>query len=169
MTPITDVHKRLLLGLGCENNRRLARSYLVKVLTSPQASDELKSTVHALLINWYISASRKEVHDRYMFAAAHHANLAVRLGQRIVASELPASGQVLSFAKNTLEPFSRNHPEVALFYKDVWRAINLRAAHIAGATTKLEQKRFRNPLRYRCALVGCGVEADKGKMLSQCK
>lgn len=104
-----------------------------------------------------------------MFAAAHHANLAVRLGRRIVASELPASGQVLSFAKNTLEPFSRNHPEVPLFYKDVWRAINLRAAHIAGATTKLEQKRFRNPLRYRCALVGCGVEADKGNMLSQCK
>jgi hypothetical protein len=104
-----------------------------------------------------------------MFAAAHHANLAVRLGQRIVASELPASGEVLFFVKNTLEPFSRNHPEVPLFYKDVWKAFKLRAAHIAGATTKLEQKRFRNPLRYRCALVGCGVEADKGKMLSQCK
>ena len=31
----------------------------------------------------------------------------------------------------------------------------------------LQLKRLKNPRRYRCAAVGCGVEADSGKMLSR--
>jgi hypothetical protein len=30
-------------------------------------------------------------------------------------------------------------------------------------------KRMKNPNRYRCANVGCGIIADKGKMLPKCK
>ena len=39
---------------------------------------------------------------------------------------------------------------------------------VEGEKEKMQLKRLKNPRRYRCAAVGCGVEADSEKMLSQC-
>ena len=61
-------------------------------------------------------------------------------------------------------------PELYLFYKDaqdVYEARNTR--QVEGEKEKMQLKRLKNLRRYRCAAVGCGVEADSGKMLSRCR
>ena len=45
-------------------------------------------------------------------------------------------------------------------YEDISR-------QVAEEREKMQAKRLKNPQRYWCAAVGCGVEADSGKMLSR--
>lgn len=61
------------------------------------------------------------------------------------------------------------HPELYLFFKDGVVAMNERKKQVERGRKKMQEKRIKTPNRYRCAAVGCGVEADSGKMLSQCQ
>jgi hypothetical protein len=53
-------------------------------------------------------------------------------------------------------------------YKAVWAALETRTKQTEKAQAKAEVKRAKNANRYRCANVGCSVQADMGKMLAQC-
>jgi len=61
------------------------------------------------------------------------------------------------------------HPELYVFFKDAIKAMNERTKQVESGRKKMQQKRMKKPNRYRCAAVGCGVEADARKMLSQCQ
>ena len=160
---------RLLVGLGCEYDRTLARAYIIKALSSTRASDELKCAAHGTLINWYMSADEKTLPTRYLFTASHHANIAASLCRRVSPPGAPASPAVLWFMSRVFEPHSHNVPELMYFFKDAWRAWEDRTAQMAAGREKMEEKRLKYPNRYRCAAVGCGIEADTGKMLQKCK
>ena len=67
------------------------------------------------------------------------------------------------------EPLSLKNPELYLFFKDGVAAMNERKKQVESGRKKMQQKRMKTPNRYRCAAVGCGVEADSGKMLSKCQ
>lgn len=43
-----------------------------------------------------------------------------------------------------------------------------RKRQVEGEMGKMDEKRVRRPSRYRCATVGCEVEADMGRMLLRC-
>ena len=64
---------------------------------------------------------------------------------------------------------AKDAPELYLFYKDAQDVYESRNRQVEGEREKMQLKRLKNPRRYRCAAVGCGVEADSGKMLSRCK
>jgi hypothetical protein len=70
--------------------------------------------------------------------------------------------------KTTLDPYSENAPEVCLLWKECWKAWVDRKRQVEGEKGKMDEKRVRKPHRYRCAAVGCEIEADKGRMLLQC-
>ena len=63
----------------------------------------------------------------------------------------------------------KDAPELYLFYKGAQDLYDARNRHVKGEREKMQLKRLKNPRRYRCAAVGCGVEADSGKMLSRCR
>ena len=67
--------------------------------------------------------------------------------------------------KTTLEPHAENAPEVCLFWKKCWKAWKDRKRQVEGEMGKMNEKRVRRPKRYRCAAVGCEIEADKGRTL----
>lgn len=157
------------MGLGCEYDRTLARKYLIKVLSSSNASDELKCTAHGTLIDWYVSASHVELRSRYVFAACHHANIAASLCRRVSPKGAPASPAVLWFMSRVFNHVSKSAPELYYFFKDAQRAFEDRHAQLAREEEKMEVRRLKNPNRYRCANVGCVIEADTGKMLSRCE
>lgn len=164
-----DYGVRLSLGLGCTRNRTKSRVYLIKAILSPTASDETKATAHGALLNWYVSSSKSDFRSRYLFAACHHANIAARLCRKINNSlKTPASPAVLWFMKHIFERMAKGAPEMYLFYKDAQDVYEARNRQIEGQKEKMPLKRLKNPMRYRCAAVGCGVEADSGKMLSRC-
>jgi hypothetical protein len=81
---------------------------------------------------------------------------------------MPASPAVLWLMKTTLEPHSVNAPEVCLFWKECWKAWEDRKRQVEGEKGKMDEKRVKRPNRYRCAAVGCEIEADKGRMLLRC-
>jgi hypothetical protein len=125
---------------------------------------------HGTLIEWCIFSTRFNLRSRYLFAASHHANLSARLSRRITPNAaLPASSAVLWFMNTFFEPLSMKHPELYLFFKDGVVAMNERKKQVERGRKKMQEKRIKTPNRYRCAAVGCGVEADSGKMLSQCQ
>jgi len=154
------------VGLGCKYDRTLARHYLIKVLLSPNASDELKCTAHSSLIDWYVSAETT-IRSRYLFTAGHHANIAASLSRR-VSPGVAAPPAVLWFMSQVFDRFSGMIPELYFFFKDAQRAMEERNAEIAHEKEVMEVKRLKNPKRYRCANVGCVIEANTGKMLSRC-
>jgi len=157
-----DYALRLEIGYSVTQDRRLSRVYLIKALSSPSATDATKSMAHALLIDWYVEASSNSIRARYIHAAAHHANQSVELSP---PGPCPA---VLFFAFKVFEPLSEKDLELCVQYKAVWRALEKRKEEIDREKGKTEQKRVKKPNRYRCANVGCEVQADTGKMLAQC-
>jgi hypothetical protein len=152
---------RLQFGFKCPPSRRLSRVYLLKALSSSSATSVHKSMAHALLIDWYTAGD--DLRKRYLHGAAYHANQAVQL----------ASGQacpaVLFFGARILEPNSYKALEFCVQYKAVWAALDARQKEMEKEQSKAEEKRMKRANRYRCANVGCSVQADTGKMLSQCE
>jgi hypothetical protein len=118
---------------------------------------------HALLIEWFTKASTGDFRKRYLHAAAHHATQAVELAE---GNGCPA---VLFFGARILEPMSHTALELCLQYKPVWKALENRKKQMEKEHGAAEEKRAKRANRYRCANVGCGVQADTGKMLSQCE
>jgi hypothetical protein len=168
--PLTSSFSRLYFGIICTRDRPLARSYVVKAITSPDASDELIVIGHGILVEWCIFSTRFNLRYRYIFSASHHANLSARLSRRITPNAaLPAPSAVLWFMNTFFEPLSLKNPELYLFFKDGVAAMNERKKQVESGRKKMQQKRMKTPNRYRCAAVGCGVEADSGKMLSKCQ
>ncbi|KAF8898244.1 hypothetical protein CPB84DRAFT_1780696 [Gymnopilus junonius] len=163
-----DYGLRLLIGLGCKAQRTLARDYLIKALSAPDASDELKATAHGVLIDWYVSSCCHDFRSRYMFAASHHANLAARYCKLVSPKNVHASPAVLFFMSRVFETQAKAHMELNYWFKDAIAAYEFRNAQYASGKQKMEQKRLKNPNRYRCAAIGCGIEADSGSMLSKC-
>jgi len=163
-----DYGIRILVGLAGKYDRTLARNYLIKALSSPNASDELKCTAHSSLIDWYVFGA-ETLPQRYLFTASHHANIAASLSRRIPSNggvSVPPS--VLWFMSRVFSPFSGTVPELCYFFKDAQKAMDDRDAEITREKKKTEVKRLKNPKRYRCAAVGCVIEADAGKMLMRC-
>ena len=171
-----DYGMRLYVGLGCKRNRTLARYYVVKAITSPDASDELQAAAHSFLLNWCVHSSKDDFRKRYLYAATHHANMATVLCRASYAAQppgasemMPSTPAVLSFMRDVFLRMVSEAPDLALFCKDGRRAADERLKQVAAGQEKLQAKKLKAPLKYRCAAVGCGVEADKGKMLAQCK
>ncbi|KIM75569.1 hypothetical protein PILCRDRAFT_98888 [Piloderma croceum F 1598] len=139
----------LQFGINCTKSHSLSHLYLLKALSIPTSSCSTKSACHALLIKWYTKASNI-IRSCYLHAAAHHANLSIKLspGQVLCAA-------VLWFGYKTLELLSHTVVEPCVQYKTEEQA-------------KAEVKRAKRANRYRCANVGCSVQADMGRMLAQC-
>ena len=53
-------------------------------------------------------------------------------------------------------------------YKAVWTAPETRNRRMEEEPAKAEVKRAKRADRYRCANVGCSIQADTGRMLAQC-
>ena len=64
---------------------------------------------------------------------------------------------------------AKDAPELYLFYKDAQDVYEARNRQVEGEKEKMQLKRLKNPRRYRCAGVGCGVEPNSGKMWSRCR
>jgi hypothetical protein len=141
----------------------------------------MKSIAHSLLIDWSVNSNdsipidTKErliryvkgiqgnsIPARYLHAAAHSADEAVRL-----ASGVP-SPAVLFFALYVLEKQASQAVELRFQYKHVWKAKHMRDLEIAEANNKAALKRMKQPNRYMCANVDCSVLSNSGRMLSQC-
>ncbi|KAJ7143767.1 hypothetical protein C8R44DRAFT_864801 [Mycena epipterygia] len=137
---------RLQFGIQCTPSRALCRQYLIKVITNDRADDVMKSVAHSLLIDWYVQGVFEDnsAPARYVHAAAHSADEAVRLASGI------SSPSVLFFALHRLETHANT-------------AVELRAQY-----THATQKRMKQPNRYMCANVGCPVASDSGHMLRRC-
>lgn len=131
--------------------------------------DGLKSTAHALLINWYMSSLDGELRSRYLFAACHHANEAARLGRGVSPAGASASAAVLFFMFYQFDKLADTVPELSYWYKDALRALTERKKKVEQGQKKVLQRRMQQPNRYRCAAVGCGIQADKGSKLQRCK
>jgi len=157
-----DYALRLQFGINCTKSRSLSRLYLLKALSIPTSSCSTKSACHALLIEWHTETSNT-IRSRYLHAAAHHANLSVELSP----GRVPCAA-VLWFAKKTLEPLSHQAMELCVQYKAVWAALETRNKQMEEEQATAEVKRAKRANRYRCANVGCSVQADTGKMLAQC-
>ncbi|KAJ7645845.1 hypothetical protein B0H17DRAFT_1148281 [Mycena rosella] len=154
---------RLQFGIQCTPSRALAREYLVKVILNETASNAMKSIAHSLLIDWYVTAfGGRAMPSRYLHAAAHSADEAVRLASGA------SSPSVLFFAFYVLEKQAGQVVELYAQYKHVWKAADKRKAEVAAADSKATLKRMKQPNRYMCANVGCSVSSDSGHMLSQC-
>lgn len=135
---------------------------MVSVITSDTASNLDKARAHGLLIDWHISVSAESIYARYLHAAAHHANESVRLAGK-------AFSAVLWFASKTLEPLSERALDLCVQYSDVWDAYKKRNEEIDRDTAQAEKKKAKKSNRYVCAAVDCLIQADKGKLLSQCR
>ena len=64
---------------------------------------------------------------------------------------------------------AKDAPEFYLLYKDAQNVYEAKNRQVEEGRKKMQLKRLKNPRRYRCAAVECGVEADSGKMLSRCR
>ncbi|KAJ6597283.1 hypothetical protein DFH09DRAFT_904206 [Mycena vulgaris] len=155
---------RLQYGIQCTPSRSLCRQYLIKVILNRKATDAMKSIAHSLLIDWYMKAFQDSTPIRYLHAAAHSADEAVRLASGV------ASPAVLFFAFYTLEKHASEGQIFELWtqYKHVWKAKHKREEDVAKADNKATLKRMKQPNRYMCANVNCSVSSNSGHMLSKC-
>lgn len=121
-----------------------------------------------MLINWYI-LGREQLRPRYLFAAAYHADEAIRLasGSKTVCSASPSA---LYFRQKIIGPMSEDLQFAELWYHFKWiaKAHKEREVYMNLKKQAAEKKMMSKPNRYRCANAGCGIQADTGKMLSQC-
>ncbi|KIK71457.1 hypothetical protein GYMLUDRAFT_149645 [Collybiopsis luxurians FD-317 M1] len=164
-----DAALRLKYGIKCTQDRILSRQYLIKAALDKKASPQTRSMAHSMLIFWYIAGHTGDVRARYMFAASYHADEAIRL----VSENTPvvlASPNVLCFASRNFEPLTSalQVPELLVHFKWVVKATDQRTLYMKLEQQAAEKKMMKRPNRYRCANVGCGIESDTGKMLSQC-
>lgn len=164
-----DYGLRLYIGLECKYDRAGAREYLVKAVLSPTATDAVRAAAHGLLIGWCVDASKHQIRSRYMLMASHHADQAALFCRRASPRGAHASACVLMFMRSVFERLAPTMPQLWLLYKNAMRAYDEREEQIKGGIGKMQQKRLQHPLRYRCAAVGCSIQADTGKMLRQCK
>ena len=163
-----DYGLRLLIGLQCTRDRTLAREYLVKAILAPNASDTIKTTAHGILIRWCLDAATDCIRSRYMLMASHHADQAALFSRRAAPKGI-APASVLVFMQNNFERFAERMPQLWLLFKNAMRAHDEREKQMQDGIEKMQEKRLEQPLRYRCAAVGCGIQADTGKMLQRCK
>jgi hypothetical protein len=110
-----------------------------------------------------MNASDDDPRVRYVHAAAHHANQAAEL------SPGQPSPAVLWFASRSLESISRDAPQFVVQYKALWDALEEREIYMEKEQETAELKRMKKFNRYSCANMGCEIQADTGKMLSQCE
>ncbi|KIY47472.1 hypothetical protein FISHEDRAFT_45299 [Fistulina hepatica ATCC 64428] len=163
-----DCGMRFLFGYRCSVDRCQARRYLMKVVVSNCASDELKSTAHSVLVQWYLDSSRCE-RQRYIFAACHHAEQALTFARKVTPAGVEcAAPAVLMFLTGVYQRFAPQVPALILLYKLSQEALDGRLAEINDDQAKMETKRAKQPNRYRCANPGCPIMADHGRMLSKC-
>ncbi|KAL1742868.1 hypothetical protein HDZ31DRAFT_42306 [Schizophyllum fasciatum] len=165
-----DYAMRYICGHKCKPDRAISYEYLVRAIQSPQATAELKSTAHALLIDWHIGSCSESMPIRYMLAASHHAEHALRLAKEVSPLGYNASGAVLYFLMYLFRDSAEKLivPELLVHYKTCWEAIQTRLEQMRKDSAKMQVKRMKHPNRYRCANRGCGIVSDKGKMLQQC-
>ncbi|KAK7466128.1 hypothetical protein VKT23_004853 [Stygiomarasmius scandens] len=158
-----DYGLRLYFGAGVAPSRRLSRKYLIQAALDASVLDSTRSIAHALLTSWY-TACQNDFRTRYLFAAAHHANEAMRL----TLGRVPPPA-VLFFGKNLLEcEADRGTRGLRSQFKHVWKAVAKREGEMEAERNAARLKRLTKPNRYRCATVGCGIEASSGKMLLRC-
>jgi hypothetical protein len=160
--------RRSRFGIGCKINRKDVRTYLAKAMAYASDNAERQSTIHALLCAWCYQSFTNGIPFRYMFAASHHANKAVTLAKSISPKDV-FTPIVLLFGANCFTELSKMAPELLFWYADLQYAIVTRNKQMETATKKETKKRLERPNRYRCANPGCGIEADKGKMLPKCE
>ncbi|PPQ92421.1 hypothetical protein CVT25_008642 [Psilocybe cyanescens] len=165
-----DYGVRLTVGLGCKLNRKRARDYLIKAACSSNSSQTVKAMAHGILIQWYLDSTddRQTIRARYLFAAAHHCNMAAKLCVGLSPSDASASSGVLWFMSKTFKTMSGHVPELNYWYKDAIRAMEAREREYEQGRSRMVKKRLKNTIRYRCAAPDCDIEADKGSMLSCC-
>jgi hypothetical protein len=142
------------------------------VINTPSASSELVSAAHAMLIPWYTSAgSTSGIQSRYLFAAAHHAEAALRHAQGISPRNYTACPAVLTFVcrlyMHAIEHF--NMPVLRVLYPLCYKAAETRNRQMNTQQERAEIKRLEKPNGYRCATPGCGIVSDTGAALRKCK
>jgi hypothetical protein len=130
------------------------------------SEDGLKATAHALLLEWYTGG--EHIRARYLHAAAHHANEAARLG-RGISRKGHAAPSVLFFTKHVLLKFTEMAPEFYALYGDAMAVEKEATERFTKSTAKEQTKRLNDPNRYKCANPQCGISANHGKLLPQCK
>ncbi|KAK1233896.1 hypothetical protein PQX77_002919 [Marasmius sp. AFHP31] len=156
-----DYALRLRTGIQTAPNLRLCRDILAKTAINPNAPPVTRSIAHANLMNWHTSCS--DFRTRNMFLAVHHANQAL-----IHASDKP-SPAVMHFSKE-LEGniHTYRQPVVKHMYEKLWAAKRKRDIEYAEEIARNGRKRLQRPNAYRCANVGCGMEASHGKLFQKC-
>ena len=147
-------------------DRQAARSYIIQAAFHPRSTDTVKATAHAILVVWYTSAS-ESLRVRYLYAGMHHANKAIQYS-RSVAVPGYSIPTVLFRTRHVFRPATKMFKELNFFYSHVWDADEEAEARVKR-DTEASVKRMKNPLRYKCAMYGCGIEADHGKMLQKCE
>ncbi|PPQ96785.1 hypothetical protein CVT26_006196 [Gymnopilus dilepis] len=159
---------RPLVGWGFTKDRRLGREYIVKALQSDGAPDEIKCVAHGLLVTWHLPETYGTlIRSRYLFEACHHANMAASIARRILPPGADAP-QVILKLMAYITPHWDKVSELNAFYHDAWMASEDKNDQVYSKVKKVQRKRLKNPNRYRCANVGCGIEANFGKLLSRC-
>ncbi|KAK0450076.1 hypothetical protein EV421DRAFT_1899593 [Armillaria borealis] len=156
-----DYGFRLRNGLECTPNRALARRYLVQAAVDTDAPAEKRSIAHSALIGWYTESS-EDFRHRYLQAAAWHANESVKLAP---GKTSPAA---MMYAQNVMKPQAEHAVDMYLLYKELWSALESRDQDMEKGRAKMDQKRMARPNRYKCATVGCGIEAVSGHVFSRC-
>lgn len=125
------------------------------------APAEKRSIAHSVLIDWY-TESNEDFRHRYLQAAAWHANESVKLGP---GKTSPAA---MMYAQNVMKPQAEHAVDMYLQYKELWSALERRDQDMEKGRAKMDQKRMARPNRYKCATVGCGIEAVSGHVFSRC-
>ena len=122
-----------------------------------------------MLHEWYFGSFTYGIPMRYLFHASHHANQAAGLGIKIAPKGAGGIPEILNFGRRSFEEFAKERSEMLYWWKDIVKALKIRDKQVDKFSSKMAVKRMKNPNRYRCANVGCGIIADKGKMLPKCE
>ncbi|KAF7305939.1 MYND-type domain-containing protein [Mycena chlorophos] len=163
-----DCASRSYLGFGSPRDRQTARNYLIKAAFHPESSDATRATAHALLTRWYhdIAGPGQEIRMRYMYASLHHASLALKFARSIAPPGFSIP-QITSAFGDIKELITKDNPLVKRQYPVVFAALK-ETKERCERELQASLTRMKQPLRYRCAAVGCGIEADHGRMLKRC-
>jgi hypothetical protein len=162
-----DCAARLYLGLGCKRDRAAARKYMLEAALHPEATNLTRATAHAMLTIWNHESMGETIRTRYLYASLHHACLAVK-SARPIAAKGHSIPQILHAFKKMTPMLMNDNPDVATQYPEVFRALK-EAEDRYRRDTEASLKRMKVPLRYKCAMPGCGIEADHGMMLKKCR